>query len=860
MANRRHSPLSARQRDSWSTLASPLDHLKHPSFTPPHRQASPKTILHQPAEPNPIRWSTCTLANDLPDHLDFNLPQLRNHRRPQDTADTSPAPLHRRSRKSHDSCIVHHDDSDQDGDDEVDDARSCSPASTRPTSFEADPKARAAAAAVAAFGLASPRRTPSCAPSRPPSYRSPTPDHADSLALREALQTQAQTQRLPLDPDQGLDSDGQPESDAELNALVARTMQALVLSNDLLVSTLASRASFAQLRALESNIQCDMDRREQDVRRQLHAVEQMSDLVAAKANELQSLLASGSATRPYALARTRTAGAGTSALDSLPSIETLAVGTSTQGRGPVGIGIVEAQDRDATIGKTAAKRLEKMLLESAKPAFSNAIGGSLGRTRAASAQGVLARDGYAAGHASASASTTRRTLSLSSFPFLDANAFKLPSPKRPSSLAEQERTGASPLSPATSRPALAVRKRSSRGSSLASIIENTGASDSRPARPLLGARASGTFSQRSSLTSSSSTSTIRATARQPSVASRQPRAVSHYEPLSSRNLTLSGSKFGTFAATTAASALSLLMAAPITSTTTQLVQQDAFADAGTRPSLKLRQSPTAGLPDSSSLESETTYAALLSATLASTWTPPSPYLGNEDSALASESSDDHVDASGGEAGPTLRRTRSSARRRYSMSKRSSFGASSDRERQSIATQLKAEEVLWRAQCDSRSSSGEGGALKALQRLNEMSAAGHGGGEASALAGAPNGPSQATSKRLSMGLGLPSFTGFRAPASNDDGDNAQNVAATATESRSRSTSVEAGGDQGEASGITLSGWRGWTPWASPVLPSSTSAGNLTDEAAQKRGKTGRKPSLPSLLATKATPSTATMLGV
>ncbi|PWN54110.1 hypothetical protein IE53DRAFT_39380 [Violaceomyces palustris] len=142
--------------------------------------------------------------------------------------------------------------------------------------------------------------------------------------------------------------------DGDLDRLLAATMQALEASNNLLISTLADRAKLAKFRALESQIEAEMDRKEKELEKELKLVDQMADWVSKKCNDLDALTGG---------LRTRTSQPRVTTSEfALKETAGLDVDARASGlSGGLGIGVVEAQDGDATIGKTAAKRLERVL-------------------------------------------------------------------------------------------------------------------------------------------------------------------------------------------------------------------------------------------------------------------------------------------------------------------------------------------------------------------------------------------------------------------------------------------------------------------------------------------------------------------
>ncbi|EST08233.1 hypothetical protein PSEUBRA_002325 [Kalmanozyma brasiliensis GHG001] len=142
-----------------------------------------------------------------------------------------------------------------------------------------------------------------------------------------------------------LDSDDDDMA-RRIDQLMAATMEALEASNRLVLDTLSTRAKLAQFNAMEAALDSQLDAREAHLLRQIQAVTDMTDFVSKTSAQLQDL------TSPFL--RLRVSGGAASA--GQPS--TLADTAELQVRDAAATGIVQALDRDATIGKTAAKRLE----------------------------------------------------------------------------------------------------------------------------------------------------------------------------------------------------------------------------------------------------------------------------------------------------------------------------------------------------------------------------------------------------------------------------------------------------------------------------------------------------------------------
>ncbi len=149
------------------------------------------------------------------------------------------------------------------------------------------------------------------------------------------------------------DSDDEDDDLAErIDRLMAATMEALEASNRLVLETLSSRAKLAQIHAMEAALDSHLDAREAHLYRQIQAVNDMTDFVAKTSAELQKLTSPPG--QSYRSSTTATA-------PSTTQVTSLAEPAELEVRGAAAQGIVQALDRDATIGKTAAKRLERML-------------------------------------------------------------------------------------------------------------------------------------------------------------------------------------------------------------------------------------------------------------------------------------------------------------------------------------------------------------------------------------------------------------------------------------------------------------------------------------------------------------------
>ncbi|CAO1615109.1 unnamed protein product [Parajaminaea phylloscopi] len=142
----------------------------------------------------------------------------------------------------------------------------------------------------------------------------------------------------------------QPTSDAALDATLASTMLSLERANSLLLSTMDSRAQLARLRAMQSQLDGSLQEREEELLRQIEHNRAMSRAIERVSAELDEVLTS----QPQRPAARRSGNSWRIQGPTQAGIDVSYNSTHLEG-------IVEAQDSSATIGKSAAKRLEKML-------------------------------------------------------------------------------------------------------------------------------------------------------------------------------------------------------------------------------------------------------------------------------------------------------------------------------------------------------------------------------------------------------------------------------------------------------------------------------------------------------------------
>ncbi|MCO5549744.1 hypothetical protein L7F22_003217 [Adiantum nelumboides] len=167
-----------------------------------------------------------------------------------------------------------------------------------------------------------------------------------------------------------------PTSEAALDAALSSTMLALTTANSLLLSTMSSRRELARLRALEAELDSDLAKKEDDIKRQIEfnrkttrwmerACKKLDDVIQGREplsgiesiDELDELNAKlqGSSNVPSFTPGSRFM----SRHDRAPS-----TAATDSKQLAATFGIVEAKDDNATIGKSAAKRLERMLHKS----------------------------------------------------------------------------------------------------------------------------------------------------------------------------------------------------------------------------------------------------------------------------------------------------------------------------------------------------------------------------------------------------------------------------------------------------------------------------------------------------------------
>lgn len=187
--------------------------------------------------------------------------------------------------------------------------------------------------------------------------------------------------------DSAFSSPPSPTSEAALDAALSSTMLALTTANSLLLSTMASRREMARMRALESALESELDKRESQIKRQIdstnmttqwieNASRRLDDLLAGRTPEsittneeleqITALVESRFPSKPNPHSFIRSQGNVDMPHERIPS-----TGHIVNNERSNVLGIVEARDESATIGKSAAKRLEKMLKHASQPSSSS---------------------------------------------------------------------------------------------------------------------------------------------------------------------------------------------------------------------------------------------------------------------------------------------------------------------------------------------------------------------------------------------------------------------------------------------------------------------------------------------------------
>lgn len=194
-----------------------------------------------------------------------------------------------------------------------------------------------------------------------------------------------------------------PTSEAALDAALSSTMLALTTANSLLLSTMSSRRELARLRGLQNELENSLTRKEAELRRQLEsnhrttewmerACQRLDDVLqgrspremAADDKDMDELAVIVSSLRPPPSNTTSAAPSGVPLLSSPRHSSSRSASYSAASGNAQGVqndrgasvgqvsandslraqGYVEAKDVGATIGKSAARRLESVLKRS----------------------------------------------------------------------------------------------------------------------------------------------------------------------------------------------------------------------------------------------------------------------------------------------------------------------------------------------------------------------------------------------------------------------------------------------------------------------------------------------------------------
>ncbi|KAJ9475657.1 hypothetical protein PHBOTO_005726 [Pseudozyma hubeiensis] len=628
-----------------------------------------------------------------------------------------------------------------------------------------------------------------------------------------------------------------------MNKLMAATMEALEASNRLVLDTLSSRAKLAQLNAMEAALDSHLDAREAHLRRQIQAVTDMTEFVSRTSAELQKL------TSPASGVRHPPGGASTSQLT------TLADPAEVHVRDAAATGIVQALDRDATIGKTAAKRLERML-QTPSPTASppSAVAGQR-RNNSSSSRRAFSISNFTSAQSSIAEETTPEkaaTLTNVSGPShpssgsaaITSSGSTTATPQKKRSVSHDTRaSGAMKLMTKLGAPTMAStsgpvsRPTVSNGRALVAEtmtaaerpqMDATDSDGSRhpPMRPSLMA------TLRQDVTSAPSQPALlsKAADRENNATRSQTKRSAPGQPSYANTSTSKSSAAVGIASTAAESTLAALLGMPSavasTSSRTETPSDSSYFDSAMEDSISSASPPTPGSMHA------------IHDVLSTPWKPSSDNQDRDSKDLP---------------GQQQRSVRRASVYSNLVSPTASLSLSlSDRDRthqlSSQLSELRAERVTWNAQSTrtdepgtaSGSTSGTGadggGALRALQRLNERSAAkiaGHSGASVD----------EGGSKRASLGLGLPSFSALRPSASRSVSTNAASPATSTATSSVPATSAakEASAPATAASADNLTavvdktssaadnraaaevpspsllggGWRSWASWSAPA---------------------------------------------
>ncbi|KAK0542666.1 hypothetical protein OC846_002618 [Tilletia horrida] len=217
----------------------------------------------------------------------------------------------------------------------------------------------------------------------------------NSLVHNQELQSQALASEEEDDDDEGDESDSSadPVQRAAFEHLFKATVSALEQSNSLLLATLDSRSQLASLRAQQGAVERDMNARELELRRRLEANRDMADWVRHSAEQLESLVRDLDAERLRAAGGIGAPSEGSAwgfsrpshwRVPSLGGLGSVFGGadaeSSTEQVGQAASTAPATADDDPanmTIGKTAAKRLERVLIKHKRGQSSLSIASSM---------------------------------------------------------------------------------------------------------------------------------------------------------------------------------------------------------------------------------------------------------------------------------------------------------------------------------------------------------------------------------------------------------------------------------------------------------------------------------------------------
>lgn len=558
-----------------------------------------------------------------------------------------------------------------------------------------------------------------------------------------------------------------------IDRLMAATMEALEASNRLVLDTLSSRAKLAQLNAMEAALDSHLDARESHLRRQIQAVTDMTDFVSKTSAELQKLISPCHGLQIPSVAA------------SVSQSNGLAHPSELHVRDTAATGIVQALDRDATIGKTAVKRLERML-QTPSPTTSLSAASAQRRSNSNSSRRAFSISNFASVQSSITEETPSEHIETSATPDLGSSYFAsasaiapvgtiatsssrtLTSQKKRSVSYDSRAPGALKLMSKRSVPATAAA--SGLISSASVLAGATSAADASCAPPAASDMAekpvADAYDSNGLKRPMIRPSLMDALRQDAKVAPWQPSLLSKTsvgEESSMRPQTQAGSGLPSYtkgtnskssayvgvAATAAESTLAALLgmpsAAASTPSRTETPSESSYFDSAMEDSLSSASPPTP-----SSMHA-------INSVLATPWKPASPESERDNSDVTSQQQ---------------RSARRASVYSSAVSPRASLSLS-DRDRAAQLSlqlaELRAERVTWNPNAigsgerdaagnlTSESGGGGGGALRALQKLNERSAA-----KIASRSGLSS--EEGASKRVSLSLGLPNFSALRPSAS------------------------------------------------------------------------------------------------